>query len=120
MASETEFFLDYTCIILPIRKKQVDRNEPWSIFLEFVQVDEHVDMIYQALIIKAAVRSDPNDPIFLQYEQAMNIGFLPEQIGINHVFLSMFSTLQFKKTVESCLQKDTLLVSSGIFITYFA
>lgn len=34
-------------------------------------------MIYQGVIIKAAVLSDLNDLIFSQYEQRMNIGFLP-------------------------------------------
>lgn len=48
-------------------------------------------MIYQGVIIKAAVLSDLNDLIFLQYEQQMNIGFLPQYIGINHVCLAAVS-----------------------------
>lgn len=50
---------------------------PWGMFLEFVWDDENFDMMYQGVIIKAAVLSDLNDLIFLQYKQQMNIGFLP-------------------------------------------
>lgn len=64
---------------------------PWGMFLEFVWDDENFDMMYQGVIIKAAVLSDLNDLIFLQYEQQMNIGFLPYRIGINHVCLATFS-----------------------------
>lgn len=50
---------------------------PWGMFLQFVWDDQIFDMIYQAVIIIVAVFSDLNDLIFLQYEQQMNIGFLP-------------------------------------------
>lgn len=50
---------------------------PWGKILEFMWDDENFDMIYQGVIIKAAVLSDLNDLIFLQYKQQMNIEFLP-------------------------------------------
>lgn len=73
---------------------------PWGMFLEFVWNDENFDMIYQGVIIKAAVLSDLNDLIFLQYEQQMNIGFLPQNIGINHVCLATFSKHGWKLYAE--------------------
>lgn len=66
----------YLCNLLP-KKKKDDRNESLGMFLEFLGDDENFDMIYRGVIIKAAVLSDLNDLIFLQYEQQMNIGFLP-------------------------------------------
>lgn len=64
---------------------------PWGMFSEFVRDDENFDTIYQGVIIKAAVLSDLNDLIFLQYKQQMNIVFLPQYIDINHICLAIFS-----------------------------
>lgn len=50
---------------------------PWGIFWSFAQDEENFYVIYWDLIIKAAVHSDPKDPISLQYKQGINIGFLP-------------------------------------------
>lgn len=50
---------------------------PWHMFFGAVWDDEYFYMIYQGVIIKAAVLSDLNDLIFSQYIQQMNIGFLP-------------------------------------------
>lgn len=70
-------------------------------FSEFVRDDENFDTIYQGVIIKAAVLSDLNDLIFLQYKQQMNIVFLPQYIDINHICLAIFSKHVWKLYAES-------------------